>query len=131
MNPNVLLTEGEQEFLAQEKSITDAVIKVIAVAKKENALIRDEEVIDSVVKACRDAVGKTQEFKALMAGMCLEFLAYFVTHSLFLSLRLHSLAPLVLEVHTRASCVFVYANGFACHRLFNAINFVHGPPCKE
>jgi hypothetical protein len=68
MNPNVLLTEGEQQFLAQEKVITDAVIKVIGVAKKENALITDESVSASVVEACKLAVGKTQAFKGLIQG---------------------------------------------------------------
>lgn len=68
MNPNMLLTEGEQEFLAQEKTITDAVIGVIAVAKKENAHIEDAQVSQSVVDACKLAVGRTQQFKALMQG---------------------------------------------------------------
>ena len=78
MNPNMLLTEGEQEFLAQEKTITDAVIGVIAVAKKENAYIQDPQVSGSVVEACKLAVGKTQQFKALMQGtfpMPQEFLS--------------------------------------------------------
>lgn len=70
MNSNALLTEGEQEFLAQEKSITDAVIGVIAVAKKENAQIADGVVSASVVEACKLAVAKTQQFKALMQGTC-------------------------------------------------------------
>jgi hypothetical protein len=68
MNPNILLTEGEQDFLAQEKGITEAVIRVIGVAKKENALIRDEQVSALVVEACKAAVGKTQQFKALIQG---------------------------------------------------------------
>lgn len=66
MNQNILLTEGEQEFLAQEKGITEAVIRLIGVAKKENALIRDESISQSVVEACKAAVSKTQQFKALI-----------------------------------------------------------------
>lgn len=68
MNPNALLTEGEQEFIAQEKGITDAVIRVIGMAKKENALIDDEDVQVSVVEACKAAVAKTQQFKAYTQG---------------------------------------------------------------
>lgn len=73
MNQNILLTEGEQEFLAQEKGITEAVIRLIGVAKKENALIRDESISQSVVEACKAAVSKTQQFKALIQGTRVSF----------------------------------------------------------
>lgn len=67
MNPD-FLTPGEKEFFAQEKSITDAVINVIAVAKNETQYVTDESTKQAIVEACKVSVQKTRHFQALTQG---------------------------------------------------------------
>jgi len=62
------LSPGEEEFQAKEKEITDVVIKVIAMVKKENQEVTNEELKASVVEACKGAVGQTLNFQNTMKG---------------------------------------------------------------
>ena len=107
MNPVSLMTEGEQEFIAQEKGITEAVIRVIGVAKKENALIDNEDVQQSVVDACKAAVAKTQQFKAYTQGMHLLLPFFSLVDSVFTSLLGHLRRTCGFERHNRPMCVGV------------------------
>lgn len=59
---------GEEEFQSKEKEITDVVIKVISLAKKENQEVINEELKASVVEACKKAVAETLAFQNTMKG---------------------------------------------------------------
>lgn len=61
-----IILPGEEEFFAQEKSITDTVIRVIASAKKELQLLSDEELKQTIVISCKSAVAKTLEFQTIV-----------------------------------------------------------------
>jgi len=58
----------EEEFATKEKELTDAVIKVIAMAKKETMEIITESTKANIVEACKSAASFTFEFQALMKG---------------------------------------------------------------
>jgi hypothetical protein len=62
------LSPGEIEFQEKEKEITDAVIRVIGVAKRENQQVLNEEVKAMVVEACKSAVAQTMAFQNTMKG---------------------------------------------------------------
>lgn len=56
----------EIEFQEKEKELTDAVIKVIAMAKKEIVEISNSIAKQNVVDACKAAANATFEFQAIM-----------------------------------------------------------------
>jgi hypothetical protein len=58
----------DEEFAQKEKEVTDAVIQVIAMAKKENQEILNEETKAVVVEACKQAVASTMAFQNTMKG---------------------------------------------------------------
>lgn len=58
----------DEEFVQKEKEVTDAVIQVIAMAKKENQEILNEETKAVVVEACKQAVAQTMAFQNTMKG---------------------------------------------------------------
>ncbi len=65
----------EEEFATKEKELTDAVIKVIAMAKKETMEITTESTKANIVEACKSAASFTFEFQALMKGKKLILIA--------------------------------------------------------
>lgn len=59
----------DEEFAQKEKEVTDAVIQVIAMAKRENQEILNEETKAVVVETCKQAVAQTMAFQNTMKGM--------------------------------------------------------------